>query len=66
MYGGVRGAPRQLNGWRGRLLDCVVVLFSGRLSALARTYSFAIFGLCVGWCELQMCMAFSVGFSFYS
>ncbi|SEG18931.1 hypothetical protein [Algoriphagus boritolerans] len=20
-YGGVRGAPRQLNGWRGRLLD---------------------------------------------
>src|SRR5690554_1884023 len=32
--------------------------------ALAKTYSFAIFGLCVGWCELQMCMAFSVGFLF--
>jgi hypothetical protein len=27
-----------------------------------KTYFFAIFGLCVGWCELQMCMAFSVGF----
>ena len=40
-----------------------IVLFFVRLSALAKTYSFAIFGLCVGWCELQMCMAFSVGLS---
>jgi len=39
-----------------------IVLFFVRLSALAKTYSFAIFGLSVGWCELQMCMAFSVGF----
>jgi hypothetical protein len=29
--------------------------------ALAKTYSFAIFGFRVGWCELQMCMALSVG-----
>jgi hypothetical protein len=28
--------------------------FFGRLSALAKSYSFAIFGLSVGWCELQM------------
>jgi len=28
---------------------------------LAKTYSFAIFGFSVGWCELQMCMALSVG-----
>src|SRR5690554_2010097 len=35
--------------------------FFGRLSALAKTYSFAIFGCSVGCCELQMCMAFSVG-----
>jgi len=39
----------------------LLALFFGRLSALAKTYSFAIFGWCVGWCELQMCMAFSVG-----
>jgi len=37
------------------------VFFFVRLSALAKTYSFAIFGCSVGWCELQMCMAFSVG-----
>ncbi|KAF5042465.1 hypothetical protein DSECCO2_512310 [anaerobic digester metagenome] len=40
-----------------------IVLFFVRLSALAKAYSFAIFGLCIGWCGLQMCMAFSVGFS---
>jgi hypothetical protein len=28
------------------------VFFFGRLSALAKTYSFAIFGLRVGWCEV--------------
>tara|TARA_R110002072_G_scaffold117071_9_gene247864 strand:- start:188 stop:424 length:237 start_codon:yes stop_codon:yes gene_type:complete len=45
------------------LIHAVVrsVFFFGRLSALAKTYSFAIFGLRVGLCELQMCMAFSVG-----
>jgi hypothetical protein len=37
------------------------VFFFGRLSALAKTYSFAIFGCSVGLCELQMCMALSVG-----
>jgi len=37
-------------------------ILSASWSALAKTYSFAIFGLCVGWCELQKCMAFSVGF----
>ncbi len=37
------------------------LFFFVRLSALAKTYSFAIFGCSVGWCELQMCMAFSVG-----
>ena len=31
-------------------------------SALAKTYSFAILGLSVGLCELQMCMALCVGF----
>jgi len=35
--------------------------YSANLLALAKTYSFAILGWCVGWCELQMCMAFSVG-----
>jgi len=45
------------------LIHAVVrsVFIFGRLSALAKTYSFAIFGLSIGWCELQMCMAFSVG-----
>lgn len=37
------------------------VFFFVRLSALGNPYSFAIFGLRVGWCELQMCMALSVG-----
>jgi hypothetical protein len=27
---------------------------------VGKTYSFAIFGLCVGSCELQMCMALGV------
>jgi hypothetical protein len=45
------------------LIHAVVrsVFFLGLLSALAKTYSFAILGCSVGWCELQMCMAFSVG-----
>jgi len=34
---------------------CAVVLFF--FSQGGKTYSFAIFGLSVGWCELQMCMA---------
>ena len=34
---------------------------SACFSALAKTYSFAILGFSVGWCELQMCMALSVG-----
>jgi len=29
---------------------------SAWFSALAKTYSFAIFGFSVGWCALQMCM----------
>ncbi len=36
------------------------------LLELAKTYSFEIFGLCVSWCELQMCMAFSVGYFKYN
>jgi len=35
---------------------------STNLLALEKTYSFAIFGLCFGSGELQMCMAFSVGY----
>jgi len=41
------------------------VFFFGRLVALAKTYSFAIFGFSFGWCELQMCMTFSVGLFLY-
>ncbi len=37
-------------------------VFFSRLSALAETYSFAIFGFSLGWCELQMCMAFCIGY----
>tara|TARA_R110001583_G_scaffold108573_2_gene257292 strand:- start:1147 stop:1365 length:219 start_codon:yes stop_codon:yes gene_type:complete len=33
---------------------------SAWFSALAKLYSFAIFGLCVGCCELQMCMALAL------
>jgi len=39
----------------------VHVLYSSNLSWLSvhwrKTYSFAIFGCSVGWCELQMCIA---------
>jgi hypothetical protein len=37
------------------------VFFFVCLLALAKTYSFVIFGLSVGLSELQMCMAFSIG-----
>jgi len=33
---------------------------SAWFSALTKSYSLTIFGLCFGWCELQICMAFSV------
>jgi len=36
-----------------------------KLASVGKTYSFAIFGLCGGCNELQMCMAFSVGILFY-
>jgi len=35
--------------------------FSRSVCRVRETYSFAIFGFSFGWCELQMCMAFSVG-----
>jgi len=35
------------------------LFLSANLLALAKTYSFAIFGFSLGWCELQMCMALS-------
>jgi len=60
MYGGVRGVLRQLMAEPSTRL-CFRTLFSVLLIALAKTYSFAIFGLCGGWCELQMCMALYVG-----
>ena len=31
--------------------------------SVGKTYSFAIFGFCVGFSELQMCMALSLGFN---
>ena len=45
-------------------IHCYLLAFfrSAWFSALAKTYSFAIFGLCVGFSELQMCMALCVGF----
>jgi hypothetical protein len=45
-------------------LFCNRAFFFVRLSALAKTCSFAILGLSVGWCELQMCMALALGFTF--
>jgi hypothetical protein len=32
---------------------------------VGKTYSFAIFGLCVSLCELQMCMALALGLSIF-
>src|SRR5690554_852111 len=57
---GVGGAPCQ-GIWRGGLHDWRVVLFFGCLSALAKTYSFAIVGYSIGLSELQMCMALTFG-----
>jgi hypothetical protein len=57
-YGGVRGAPPQLNSWRGRLLDyafallflsSVLLSFSVCLGALA-WWLFCNFGFSVGLC----------------
>jgi len=47
--------------FRGEIPLYLLDLFrSAWFSALAKLYSFAIFGLCVGCCELQMCMALAL------
>ncbi len=35
------------------------------LMSVGKTYSFAIFGLCVSLCELQMCMAYVLAYSLF-
>jgi len=56
-----------LNRYYLYTLLCFRTLFSVQLVALAETYSFAIFGLCGGLSELQMCMALCcwLNFEFY-
>ena len=61
--------PKALNLLLIRLFFIYIVMpffhFSRSVCSVGKDILFCNFGLCMGWCELQMCMAFSVGLHWF-